>query len=104
MTVKPYCLGADNWPGLSKLIEECGEVVQIGGKILGNEGREDHWDGTNLRTRLEDEMADVLAAITFMLDYGPYEIDSERVVQRSQEKLQRFVEWDRDTRRRAEHV
>lgn len=34
-----FSLGSRTWPGLSKLVEECGEVLQIAGKIMGTGGR-----------------------------------------------------------------
>lgn len=33
-----FSLGSRTWPGLSKLVEECGEVLQIAGKIMGTGG------------------------------------------------------------------
>ena len=54
-----FAIGALVWPGISKLLEEAGEVVQVGGKLLGTDGAEGHWDGSNLRTRLEDEIAEL---------------------------------------------
>lgn len=32
-----FSIGGTLWPGLSKLIEECGEVLQVGGKLIGME-------------------------------------------------------------------
>jgi NTP pyrophosphatase (non-canonical NTP hydrolase) len=62
----PFSIGSDIWPGLSKLIEECGEVTQVVGKIIGAHPNVDHWDGTNLRERLQEELADLSAAICFV--------------------------------------
>ena len=36
-TAGPYSIGSDVWPGLSKLAEESGEVVQVIGKIVADE-------------------------------------------------------------------
>src|SRR4051812_18172341 len=66
-----FSIGGELWPGLSKLIEECGEVGQVAGKIIGNEGRPDHWDGSHLPTRLADELDDLEAAIMFMRQHNP---------------------------------
>ena len=52
--------------GVAKLIEECGELQQVLGKRLAYWDRDDHWDGSNLRDRMIEEMGDVLAAITFV--------------------------------------
>jgi hypothetical protein len=57
-----YSIGSNVLPGLSKLVEECGEVVQAVGKIMGAHGFVTHWDGSDLKERLEDEMADLWAA------------------------------------------
>lgn len=29
-----FSIGSKRWPGISKLIEECGEVLQIAGKLM----------------------------------------------------------------------
>lgn len=62
-----FDLGSDRWPGLGKLVEEAGEVVQVCGKIMGAEARDVHWDGSNLRVRLTEELADLAAAVRFVI-------------------------------------
>ncbi len=52
--------------GVAKLIEECGELQQVLGKRLAMWDQDEHWDGTNLRIRMQEEMGDVLAAIWFV--------------------------------------
>lgn len=89
----PYSIGSDVWPGLSKLIEECGEVVQVAGKLLGTGGNTNHWDGTDLRERLQEEVADVIAAAQFVVEQcklDPYVIND-----RTREKLLLFDMWHR---------
>lgn len=55
--------------GVAKLIEECGELTQaLGKKLAWWDTSEPHWDGTDLDARIEDEMADVQAAILFVAD------------------------------------
>jgi len=88
---KPYSIGSNHWTGLSKLIEETGEVSQVCGKILGTGGAEDHWDGTNLRTRLEEELADLTAAIAFVTSRN--KLDYEAIQKRASAKLAKFGEW-----------
>lgn len=95
--VKPYCIGSDEWNGLSKLIEECGEVLQTSGKIIGAEGAQRHWDGSNLVERFENELADLLAAITYILDHNS-SLDVKRILLRSGAKLETFVKYDREAR------
>ena len=96
MTIAKFAIGALVWPGISKLVEEAGEVVQVGGKLLGTDGVEDHWDGSNLRLRLEDEIADLLAAITFVTQEN--NLDDPRIQERMMGKLLQFHEWHRDQR------
>lgn len=88
----PYRIGSKTWPGLSKLIEECGEVLQVSGKLIGRSGEIDHWDGTNLRERLTEELGDLLAAATFFVFHN---LDRSEVERRAQMKLETFNEWHR---------
>lgn len=67
---KPYAIGSEVWPGLSKLIEELGEVQQVLGKILGAGGSIRHWAENNLAECLEEEMGDLFAAISFVIDHN----------------------------------
>lgn len=89
-----FSIGGFLWPGFSKLAEECGEVVQVIGKFMGNEGRSDHWDGSNLPDRLAEEMADVEAAILFVKQHNALPDRSARVG----EKLALFNKWHREVR------
>lgn len=86
-----FAIGSPQWPGLSKLAEESGEVVQVIGKLMGNGGERDHWDGTNLRARLFDEVADLLAACDFVVEMNGFNLE-----QRRQAKLELFRKWHRD--------
>lgn len=88
---KPYSIGSNHWTGLSKLIEEAGEVSQVAGKILGTGGEAEHWDGTNLRTRLEEELADLAAAIAFVAHRN--KLDADAMQKRRDMKFAKFVEW-----------
>jgi len=95
-----YMIGGDRWSGLSKLIEECGEAQQVAGKILGTGGVTEHWDGKgDLKTRLEDEIADVVAACAFVRDMNG--LDVARIEARSREKHATFKKWHEDVRRRG---
>lgn len=81
--------------GLSKLIEECGEVIQIAGKLLAFPNGE-HPDGAgNLHRRLEDEMGDVRAAIRFVCETHNLDL-RHRVNERETEKLLTFRRWHAD--------
>lgn len=63
-----YEIGSDNWPGLSKVVEESGELLQVLGKIMGTGGETEYWDGTDLAERLREEIADLTAALDFFQD------------------------------------
>lgn len=87
----PFAIGSRIWPGLSKLIEEAGEVSQVCGKLLGTGGVAKHWDGSDLRSRLEEELSDLLAACMFVVEANG--LDLNAITARHWEKLQRFRQW-----------
>ena len=91
---KRFAIGADIWPGLSKLLEEAGEVVQIGGKLMGTAGKHAHWDGSDLRDRLTEELADLTAAVEFFIAHNP--IDRDEVTARAATKLATYNRWHRE--------
>jgi len=64
----PYEIGSDRWPGLAKLAEEAGELIQVLAKLVGASGRERYYDGTDLRERLVEECGDLTAAIAFFTE------------------------------------
>jgi hypothetical protein len=86
----PYEIGSQTWPGLAKLAEESGELVQILAKLVGASGRDTYYDGTDLRARLIEECGDLRAALTFFVEtneLGP------AVEARAAEKLALFRRW-----------
>jgi len=78
--------------GLAKLIEECGELQQVAGKKLAYFHTDEHPDGKgSLKQRLQDEIADVMAACTITARL--FELDLyELAVRRSRKELL-FMEW-----------
>lgn len=82
--------------GLAKLIEECGELQQVAGKKLAYFYTDGHPDGgPPLSERLEDEMADVMAACLFVArELG---LDIEKIHRRRARKLARFNDWHAET-------
>jgi|SRR5882672_5684387 len=86
-----FAIGDEEWPGISKLVEECGEVQQVCGKLLATGGKINHWDGSDLKGRLEEEIADMVAAARFVVDRCG--LDGNRVQKRIIEKLARFTSW-----------
>jgi len=87
----PYSIGSRHWPGLAKVAEECAEVIQVIGKIIAANGADAHWDGSGLRTRLEDEVADAQAALVFMA--GENGLDADRMGDRAAAKIGLFRRW-----------
>jgi len=84
-------LGADKWPGLVKLIEECGEVQRVAAKLLAFPEGIIPGEDTDWALELLDELADVKAAIEFvMLRNG---LPRMRMQRRLMEKLNQFEEW-----------
>lgn len=90
-TYGPYSIGSDHWPGVSKCVEECGEVGQVLGKIMGAGGDRMHWDGSDLHERLEDEFADLHAAMAFTAKKNG--LDERRIQARCVAKLALFEAW-----------
>lgn len=86
-----FCIGSTVWPGLSKLAEEAGEVLQIVGKLIATGGKAEHWDGQNLRERLTEEVADLIAACEFV--YIVNGLDRERIKARIGVKFRQFLKW-----------
>ena len=87
----PYAIGSALWPGLSKLIEEAGEVLQVAGKVLGVGGDRMHFDGTDLRDRLEHELADLQAAIEFVIEKNG--LNKQRIGVLRARKVKQFNAW-----------
>src|ERR1700677_2309483 len=88
-----FSIGSQVWPGASKLIEEMGELQQVLGKLLGTAGEVKHWDGTDLKERLKEEMADVQSAILFFQAKSFSEEDIREVADRRMKKLETFIRW-----------
>lgn len=88
----PYGIGSDQFPGFSKLIEEQGETLQEIGKVIGVASLGPHWDGEgDLKTRLEDEIADTQAAQLFVMKHNGF--DQQRMLRRTAKKLAKFERW-----------
>lgn len=94
---KPYCIGSDEWNGLSKLIEEMGELNQVCGKLIGSEGSTDHWSG-DLRTKFIEEIGDVVAAVTFFAQKNFTGNELDAIDRQIKKKFDRFNQWNKDVR------
>jgi NTP pyrophosphatase (non-canonical NTP hydrolase) len=78
--------------GLVKLMEECGELVQIAAKRVAYYNTDTHPDGAgSMSHRLEEEVGDVLAAIDFVI--GAHGLNHTRVKQRKESKLTLYRRW-----------
>lgn len=91
MSPPPLSIGQPVWPGLAKLLEESGELQQVIGKLVAYPDGA-HPDGTNLTDRLHDEIADVLAACSFVIESNKA-LDAGRIDTRFLRKLARFRGW-----------
>lgn len=89
--IQPGCIGQRQWPGLLKLAEECGELVQVIGKLMAYPGGEHPDGGPPLVERLQNEIGDLLAAADFTLYAN--DLDADDVGARHERKLATFDRW-----------
>lgn len=79
--------------GYNKLQEEMGESVQVIAKQLAYWGHDYHPDGgPSLKSRIEDELADVMAAIDFVIAKNG--LNRRAMESRKARKLTLYQEWD----------
>lgn len=79
--------------GVAKLIEECGELTQILGKKLAYWHTDEHPDGKgSISTRIEEEIADVIAAANFVTDQ--LDLDRSHIAMRHGFKMGLFQLWE----------
>lgn len=88
-----FAFGDKEWPGLSKLNEEAGELIQVIGKLMMTHGKAKHWDGSDLRTRIIEEMADETAALDFVAFHALTAEERDVLRVRAKEKLALFKKW-----------
>lgn len=100
--VKPYCIGSDEWNGLSKLVEELGELQQVCGKLIGSEGSVDHWSG-NLQEKFIEELGDVYAALDFFINNNFSSYDMTRIETQRYQKEAKFIQWNKETKDAEAH-
>lgn len=78
--------------GLTKLVEECGELIQIAAKKITFPNTDAHPDGAgSMKARLEDEIADVIAAIGIVIHQ--HKLDGDRIMERGEKKRVLFQSW-----------
>lgn len=91
-----FSIGGRVWPGLGKVVEEFGETLTIIGKIIATKGGSDYWDGSNLMERLEEEIADSLAAVEYMVHENT--LDWKAIDSRTVLKLDLYRKWHEGVR------
>ncbi|MGX7896868.1 hypothetical protein [Tsuneonella sp. HG222] len=90
-----FAFGDDVWPGVAKLVEECGEVQQVAGKLMMRHGDRCHWSG-DLRQMMLEEVADLRAAALFVTA-ACFTPDEQREIERRIVlKSQLFHGWHRN--------
>ncbi len=89
----PYQLKCPDWPGMAKVIEESGELGQVFGKIQSAGGATVYpWGNVDLKDKTVEEVADLLAALTFMVKKSPH-INEAAVSERMAKKFKLFEAW-----------
>jgi hypothetical protein len=88
-----FSLGSKTWPGLSKLVEECGEVLQVAGKLMGTAGAVGHWDGAGaLDERMALEVCDLFAAARAFFQLNGFD-GNPVYIEREHAKYMQFLKW-----------
>lgn len=85
-------IGADTHPGLLKLMEESGEVIREGTKLLTFPDVP-YPDGSDVRQALLSECADLRAALSYFIEQNTTDQEYMDIIGRWQRKLQRFNTW-----------
>lgn len=91
-----YGIGSEKWPGLAKVIEEGSEVLTVAAKIMAVDGEHEYFDDTDLVQWLEEEIGDLMAAVTFLIIHNDA-LDIDRITVRATQKGRLFEEWHRRT-------
>jgi NTP pyrophosphatase (non-canonical NTP hydrolase) len=92
--VRIFSIGSRVWPGISKLVEEAGEVLQLCGKLMGKDGENEHWNVPDLKAAMEDELGDLMAAIAYVVVYC--HLDDEKIVARADKKTELYEKWHKE--------
>src|SRR5688572_24432748 len=95
-----YAIASPTWPGLAKLLEECGEVIQVLAKLMVAPDLDHTWTHPSgattgwgdLSDPLHEELGDLYAALTFFVQHNP-QIDEDRYTERATEKYNTFTRW-----------
>lgn len=92
-----FAIGSSEWPGMAKVIEECGELQQVLGKIIGCGGDFSlDWVVMDHRAKIVEEVADLSAAIQFFISENLDISEIASISNRQEEKLKLFRRWHAD--------
>lgn len=97
----PFAIGSAVWPGTSKTVEECGELLQVLGKLMATGGATTHFSGLDLMQGFMEESADVLAAVEFMVTHTLDGAQQAFVQGRREVKGLLFERWHEETSRES---
>lgn len=88
--------------GMAKLLEECGEVGQIAGKLLAFPIGDFPERDARLLKKLEDELGDLRASIAFVtVKLG---LDRDKVHERTKAKMELYLQWDKEKQEPKVHT
>lgn len=91
-----FAIGDRDLPGISKVTEEAGELLQVVGKLMATHGMAEHWDGTDLRARLVEELGDLSAAIHFVVKKALTDDEARALMARFRLKFAQFEKWHQE--------
>lgn len=94
-----FAFGDKEWPGVAKLAEESGEILQVIGKLMMTHGKAEHWDGSDLRKRFVEECGDLNAALTFVIMKALTVEEFEALGERARNKLHMLIRWHEEQSR-----
>jgi NTP pyrophosphatase (non-canonical NTP hydrolase) len=78
--------------GLTKLIQKCGELIQVSAIKQAYFDVDTHPDGSSIKNRLQEQIGDVLAAIDFVVFM--LNLDLRTISERHISKLETFHRWN----------
>ena len=82
---------SEEWKGIGKLIEECGELMQIAGKAIPFPvGEHPDFKGP-VRERFIEECSDLYAALDYFCSVNM--LSGQRMDDRRATKLEKFFHW-----------
>lgn len=92
----PFAIGSKVWPGLGMLVKTAGALSLEAGKLMSTGGLTYHWDGSNVKERIEEELGNMLAAIGFFLFANP-SLNIEEIERRRLNMLDTFKRWQTES-------